>query len=46
MPVTDLTREQKYFNIVLALQDERLTIFTCPANTCTCPLKAYTIKKT
>ena len=36
----------KYFNIALVLQDEWLTIFTCPANTCTCPLKAYAIKNT
>ena len=35
---------QKYFNIALVLQDERLTIFTRPANACTCPIKAYTIK--
>ena len=36
----------KYFNIVLVLQDVRLTIFTCPANTmsCTFPLKVYAIK--
>ena len=33
-------RGQKYFN----LQDECLTIFTRPANTCTCPLKVYAIK--
>ena len=37
-------REQKYFNIALILQDEWLTIFTHPSNTCTCPLKAYAIK--
>ena len=30
--------------IALVLQDERLTIFTRPENTCTCPLKVYTIK--
>ena len=36
-------RWQKYFNIALVLQDEWLTIFTRPANTCTCPLKAYAI---
>ena len=34
---------QKYFNIALVLQDEWLTIFTRPANTCTCSLKAYAI---
>ena len=34
----------KYLNIGLVLQDERLTTFTCHANTCTCPLKAYAIK--
>ena len=38
------SRGQKYFNIALVLQDEWLTIFTCPVNTCTCPLKAYAIK--
>ena len=38
-----LTGDKKYFNIALVLQDEWLTIFTCPANSCTCPLKAYTI---
>ena len=37
-------RGQKYFNIALVLQDEWLTIFTCPANTYTCPLKVYAIK--
>ena len=37
-------RGQKYFNIALVLQDEWLTIFTRPANTYTCPLKAYAIK--
>ena len=37
-------RGQKYFNIVLVLQDEWLTIFNRPPNTCTCPLKAYSIK--
>ena len=37
-------RGQKYLNIALVLQDERLTTFTRPANTCTCPLKAYAIK--
>ena len=36
--------DKKYFNIALVLQDIRLTIFTCPANTCTCPLKVYPIK--
>ena len=41
---TFINRGQKYFNIALVLQDEWLTIFTCPANTCTCPLKAYAIK--
>ena len=30
-------RGQKYFNFALALQDERLTILTRPANTCTRP---------
>ena len=40
----ELDREQKGFNIALVLQDESLTIFTCPANTCTSPLKAYAIK--
>ena len=38
-------RGQKYFNIALALQDKRLTIFTQPVNTCTCPKKLYAIKK-
>ena len=28
---------QKYFNIALVLEDELLTIFTHPANTCTRP---------
>ena len=37
-------REQNYFNIALVLQDEWLTILTCPANTCSCPLKAYAVK--
>ena len=37
-------RGQKYFNIALVLQNGWLTIFTRPANTCTCPLKAYAIK--
>ena len=37
-------RGQKNFSIVLVLQDEWLTIFTHPANTCTCPLKVYAIK--
>ena len=37
-------RVQKYFNIALILQDEWLTIFTRPANTHTCHLKAYAIK--
>ena len=37
---------QIYFNIALVLQDQWLTIFTRPANTCTCPLKAYAIKNT
>ena len=36
---------QKYFNFALALQDEGLTIFTRPANTCTRPYKLYAIKK-
>ena len=35
---------QKYFNIALVLKEESLTIFTRPANTCTCPLKAHAIK--
>ena len=35
---------QKYFNIALVLQGEWLTVFTRPANTCTCPLKAYAIQ--
>ena len=34
----------KYFNFVLVLRDEFLTIFTRPANKCTCPLKVYAIK--
>ena len=34
-------RGQKYFNIARVLQEEWLTIFTCLANTCTCPSKAY-----
>ena len=38
-------RGQKYFNIALALQDEWLTIFTRPANTCTRPLKLLAIFK-
>ena len=42
--LTAYAGDKKYFNIALVLQDERLTIFTSPANTCTCPLKAYTIK--
>ena len=29
-------RGQKYFNIALVLQDMCFTLFTCPANTCTC----------
>ena len=37
-------RGQKYFNIALVLQDELLTIFTHPANTCTCPLTVYAIE--
>ena len=37
-------RGQKYFNIALVLQDESLTIFTSPSNTCTCLLKADAIK--
>ena len=41
---SNIYRGQKYFNIALVLQDKRLTIFTHPANTCTCPLKAYAIK--
>ena len=36
-----ICRGQKYLNIALVLQDETLTIFTRPAKTCTCPLKAY-----
>ena len=40
----DFIRGQKYLNIALVLQDEWLTIFTRPANTCTCPLKVYAIK--
>ena len=43
---TCIYRGQKYFNIALVLQDNWLTIFTCPENTCTCPLKAYAIKNT
>ena len=39
-----MLRGQKYLNIALVLQDELLTIFTHPANTCTCPLKAYAVK--
>ena len=38
-------RGQKYFNIAHVLQDKRLTIFTRPAKSCTCPLKAYAIEK-
>ena len=38
-------RGQKYFNFALALQDEPLTIFTRPANTCTRPKKLHAIKK-
>ena len=38
------SRGQIYINIALVLQDMWLTIFTHPANTCTCPLKAYAIK--
>ena len=34
----------KNINIALVLQDEWLTIFTRPANSCICPLKAYAIK--
>ena len=37
-------RGKKYYIIVLFLQDKWLTIFIRPANTCTCPLKAYAIK--
>ena len=37
-------RGQFFFNIALVLQDERLTIFTHPTNTCAHPLKAYAIK--
>ena len=40
-----LCRGQNYFNIALVLQDERLAIFTRPANICACPFKAYEIKK-
>ena len=39
------SRGQKYFNIVLVLQDEWLIIFTHPANTCTGLLKVNAIKK-
>ena len=35
---------QKYFNNSLVLHEECLTIFTCPANTCTCFLKAHAIR--
>ena len=35
---SDQPRGQTYFNIALVLQDESLTIFTSPTNTCTCPL--------
>ena len=34
-------QEHKYFNIAPVLQGERLTIITCPANTC---IKVYAIK--
>ena len=37
-------RGQKYFNVALVLQDEWLSLFTRPANTCTCPLKVFAIK--
>ena len=40
----DAVRGQKYFNIALALQDERLTIFIRPSNTWTYPRKVYAIK--
>ena len=38
-------RGQIYFNNDFVLQDEWITIFTHPANTCTCPLKANAMKK-
>ena len=38
-------RGQKYFNFALALQDERLTIFSRPANTCTRPKKVVCNKE-
>ena len=37
-------RGQKYLIIALVLQDEWLTTFTHPANSCLCPLKVYAIK--
>ena len=39
-----VSRGRKCFNIALVLQDELLTIFTHPANPCTCLLKVYAIK--
>ena len=36
---------KKYLNIALVLQDEWLTTFTHPANTCTCPLKSICNKE-
>ena len=36
--------DKKYLNIAHVLQDEWLTTFTHPANTCTCPLKGCAIK--
>ena len=44
MELIETPQRKKYFNIALVLEDEWPTIFTCPANTCTCPLKAYAIK--
>ena len=41
----DQSRGQKYFNIVLVLQDEWHTIFARPANTCTCPKKSVCNKE-
>ena len=37
-------RSSSILHLPLVLQDEWLTIFTRPANMCTCPLKPYTIK--
>ena len=39
-----MTGDKKYFNIALVMQNELLTIFNRPTNTCTCPLKANTIR--